>query len=524
MKRRQFLHTAGAGISIPVFLNGLRLSASPATSIFSNVNPDIDRVLVLIQLNGGNDGLQMILPLDQYDNLFKVRENIIIPENQIVDVTDKLGFHPGIKGMKWLYDEGKLGVVQSVGYPNQNRSHFRSTDIWTSGSPADEFWTTGWLGRNFDNWYAGYPENYPNETYPDPFAITMGSIVSETCQGVAANYSMTLNDPFSLSPLMEGTGSQVPDTPYGEELEFLRITIAQTNAYSKVITKAAEKGLNSANYPEDNGLARQLKNVALLISGGLRTKVYVCSMGGFDTHANQVLGDNTVGGEHATLLSTLSEAIVAFQEDIEKLGIENKVMGMTFSEFGRRIKSNDSLGTDHGTAAPLILFGACVNATVTGANPEISPDVDNNEGVPMQIDFRDVYGSILEDWFELDKASVKSLLHEEYQNLDIVIPCRNTTSTKDRAQEALEKQVNLTSYPNPFEEWTTISFQSGNEWVRLSIFDALGSEVQVLVNQKLQEGLHQINWESRGFPAGTYFYRLQLSNGVHLAKRFVKIR
>ena len=144
MKRRKFLHTAGSAISLPILLNGMRLSAMPKSSIFNSINNDSDRVLVLIQLIGGNDGTNMIVPLDQYDNLMNVRSNIMIPQNQIIPVTDNLGFHPSITGLKSLYDDARLGIVQGVAYPNQNRSHFRSTDIWTTGSPASEFWTTGW--------------------------------------------------------------------------------------------------------------------------------------------------------------------------------------------------------------------------------------------------------------------------------------------------------------------------------------------------------------------------------------------
>ncbi len=522
MKRRHFLHTAGAAATLPMLLNGLRISAAPAGSAFSAINPDIDRVLVLIQLNGGNDGLNTVIPIDQYSNLFKARENLLLPENTIMQIEDNVGLHPAMKGLKWSYDEGKVGIVQSVGYPNQNRSHFRSTDIWTSGSPADQFWTTGWLGRNFDGWYPGFPDEYPNTDYPDPFAITMGRIVSETCQGIAANFSMTLNDPFSLSPLTEGAGSDLPDTPYGRELAFLRTTIAQTNAYSEAITEAAEAGNNMATYPESNGLASQLRNVALLVSGGLRTKVYVCSIGGFDTHANQVSGSDPAIGDHAELLGTLSDAISAFQEDLEMLGIDQKVIGITFSEFGRRIKANDSLGTDHGTAAPLMLFGSCVSPGVTGDNPDISSDVSPSEGVPMQYDFRDVYGSILEDWFELDKENVKALLYEDYQNIPIVSPCETVTSVGPNI--ALEEEVELYNYPNPFENWTTISFHTKREWVKLSVFDAIGNEIKVLVNGDLAAGNHQIRWDAGQLPAGSYFYRLQLSNGFLKTKRMVKVR
>jgi uncharacterized protein (DUF1501 family) len=518
MKRRKFLQTTGTAISLPVLLNGMSISALPKSALFRSMNEENDRVLVLIQLNGGNDGLNMVIPLDQYDALANVRGNIILPQNSIIPVVDTVGFHPALTGLKSIYDNGKLGVIQSAGYPDQNRSHFRSTDIWTSGSPANEFWNTGWLGRYLDNRHEDFPEAYPNGEHPDPFAVTMGSIVSETCQGSAANFSITLNDPFSLTPLTEGAPGELPDTPYGEELAFLRIAISQTNAYSERITSAAENGANIVAYPEDNGLAQQLKNVALLISGGLQTKVYIVSIGGFDTHANQVQEGDPTAGEHAELLRRLSEAIALFQQDIDQLGLGRRVVGMTFSEFGRRIRSNGSFGTDHGTAAPLIVFGECVNPHILGDNPEVTDQVDIQEGVPMQHDFRDIYGSVLMDWFEVEEAEVRSILHEEFLYLPVLQPCTPTTSV---LQQEYFDPIETWCFPNPFGRQTTIHFKCRNERVRLSIFDARGSEVQVLIDRRLNEGEHQMQFNARALPAGNYYYRLQLE-GRQKTIRMVK--
>lgn len=260
MKRRKFIQTTG--LSLPVMLSGFGLQAMPKSSIFSAITNETDRVLVLIQLNGGNDGLAMITPLDQYDKLANARGNILIPQSSLINVGFNNAFHPVMTGLKSVFDNGKMSIVQSVGYPNQNRSHFRSTDIWTSGSPADEYWTTGWLGRYFQKDHSSFPEGYPNANFPDPFAITIGALVSETCQGTSTNFSMAINDPFNLNPLFNLGNDMPPDTPYGDELTFLRTTIEQTNAYSEVITDAANNGTNMVTYPQDNALAQQLKNVA----------------------------------------------------------------------------------------------------------------------------------------------------------------------------------------------------------------------------------------------------------------------
>lgn len=520
MQRRNFIKSAGAAVSMPLFLNGMSLTAMSKSSIFNFINPDTDRILVLIQLNGGNDGLNMVIPRDQYDGLAAVRGNIMVPEGEVIRLTDKVGLHPAMKSLEVLYNESRAGFVQSVGYPDQNRSHFRGIDIWTSGSPASESWTTGWMGRYLDTVVPDYPEGYPNETYPHPFAITMGSIVSETCQGIAANYSMTLDDPFNLFPLFEDDENAYPNTPYGDELDYLRLAIEQTNDYGDKITEAALRGKNRAEYNDKNRIAQQLKNVALLISGGLQTKVYIVSMGGFDTHANQVQEGQTVIGNHATLLEKLSNAIATFQNDLRAQGLEQRVIGMTFSEFGRKIKSNDSFGTDHGTAAPLILFGSCVNPVITGDNPEISTDTDSSEGLPMAVDFRDVYGSILTDWFEVEETKVRELMYAEFQKLPILKVCEAVTTGDE---PILNETLELRNYPNPFASRTTIEFKLEKEnRVRLSIFNTLGGQVEVLFDKRLPSGAHQVPFDGSRLPAGAYIYRLQVGNQVK-TKRMVKV-
>lgn len=504
MKRRDFLHTAAA-TSLPILLNGMGVSVLPQSSMFRAVNGETDRVLVLVQLNGGNDGLNTLIPIDQYSNLANARTNILIPENTVLNLTLATGMHPAMTGLKNLFDDGKLNIIQSVGYPNQNRSHFRSSDIWTSGSAHDEFLTTGWMGRYFESKFPDYPQSYPSDDCPDPFAITIGSLTSETCQGSSSNYSLALNDPSSLGQLNEAEPGDIPlDTCYGYELDFIRTSIAQTNAYSTTILDAADNGGNLATYPE-TGLAEKLKVVAQLISGGLQTSVYIVNLGGFDTHATQVEEGDTTIGEHAVLLQTLSDAIAAFQQDLQLLNLEERVVGMTFSEFGRQIKSNDSLGTDHGNAAPLMVFGSCVNPAIIGNNPEIPSEVDNQEGVQMQFDFRSVYGSILMDWFNVSEEEVKGLLFPEFQHIPVLQLC-TTTSTLDA--NSFQDTIEAYNYPNPFRDWTHIVFKSKTEWARVSIFDSLGHEIKVLADRQFSAGEHQLSFEAHGLAAGNYYFRI----------------
>ena len=507
MKRRSFLkHTAAASVTLPLFLHGNRLTAVNRHALFGNMNPDSDRVLVLIQLNGGNDGLNMVLPLDQYGNLAAARQNILIPESQALKLTDATALHPVMTHLKAGYDEGRLCVIQNVGYPDQNRSHFRSTDIWQTGSGANEVLSTGWAGRWFDSFAPGYPEGYPNAQFPDPFAITVGSIISETCQGFAGNFSLAMQDPFGINPLLEDDDPNADPTQcYGKEVSFVRTAIAQTNAYGQVITDAANQGANLVQYPATNPLAQQLKTVALLISGGLKTKIYVVSLGGFDTHANQVDANDTTAGGHANLLRNLSEAIGLFQQDLLLQKLDQRVVGMTFSEFGRRIRSNGANGTDHGSAAPLFVFGSCVNPSIVGDNPVIPQNVGEQDGVAMQFDFRSVYGSILRQWFELPLEDVQEILYEEFSEIPVIEGCA-TTST-DPAQPPADRP--LAAAPNPFRGSTRITFSSRGERLRLSVFNAAGYELRVLADRWLDSGTYEVGFDAGDLPAGNYFVHLR---------------
>ncbi|MDF1696282.1 MAG: DUF1501 domain-containing protein [Saprospiraceae bacterium] len=517
MKRRSFLKTS-ALLSTPLVLGGVPVAPIHENVFSGFLNQDTDRVLVLIQLNGGNDGLNCVIPRDQYSNLTVVRPQVIIPENDILDVTDTVGFHPSMSALQNMYSEGKMNIIQGVGYPNQNRSHFRSTDIWHTASDADTFLNTGWLGRYLDHFHEGFPANFPNEECPDPFALTIGSSVSETCQGTAGNFSLALVDPDNLSQLSSPINNDLSVGCYADKLDFLAKTIEQTNAYGEVIQEANDMGMNASTlYNENDGLANKLKLVAKLIKGGLRTKIYVVSLGGFDTHADQVVDGETTTGVHAALLQELSDAIYAFQDDLKAMDLEERVVGMTYSEFGRRIRSNFSNGTDHGTAAPLIVFGNCVMPGIIGDNPEISVDVDNQEGVPMQYDFRSVYGSILSDWFDVDEAIVNEILLGDFQKINLLQNCSSPVSTEDQSLQNIELNI----YPNPASNRINIEFESKGEDIKISLFDALGQEIQVLTNRRFSSGLHSMIFESHELSAGVYFIRIQTKIGQK-TKRIVK--
>jgi len=508
MKRRSFLKKSSI-VSLPAFLGGVNIAAMPSRLMESMINGDSDKVLVVIDLNGGNDGLNTFIPLDAYDNLVNARTNVIIPQSQILNFTDTIGLHPKMTGVKNLYDDGNFALVQGVGYPNQNRSHFRSADIWNTASAADEYKSSGWLGRYLDQEFPGYPGDYPSADCPDPFAVTMGQSISGTCQGAQSNFSMAIINTNDLGGLSTGIEVPLPNDCYGEELGFLVETFKKSNAYGERVIEAADAGnTNGGLYPDSN-LSNQLSTVARLISGGLRTKIFVLKLGGFDTHADQVNEDNTTQGWHADLLKNLSDSIYAFQRDITALGIEDRVLGMTFSEFGRKIRSNAGIGTDHGSAAPMMFFGSCVSQTIIGDNPEIGEEVDIEEGVAMQYDFRSLYGSVLMDWFEVSEDHVRNLLVEDFQYVPIVGNCA-VTNTRD-----INPVVNALASPNPFENSFTLQFNiQERAKVGLDLYDVVGKVVKQISNQRLDAGEHQVTVEAHDLASGIYFARIQAGDAV----------
>lgn len=506
MKRRDFLKFGASSWALPLTLSGFRVDALAKSHLLNGLLENCeDRILVLIQLNGGNDGLNTVIPLDQYSNLSVARPGVIIPDSQVLPIGSGsgTGLHPALGDFIDLYQDQKLGVVQSVGYPNPNFSHFRSTDIWTSGSPSDEVWTEGWLGRYLDTIFPNYPNGYPSADMPDPLAITIGSTVSQTCQGPVTNMSMAIPNLNSFLDLSGGAGTTPPATRYGDELTYLRNLMSQTNQYFDVLETTSQQGNNLATYP-NNRLADQLKIVAKLISGGLKTSIYVANLGGFDTHAAQVDGSDSTQGEHAVLLQTLGSAIKAFQEDLRLLGLEERVVGMTFSEFGRRIKSNASLGTDHGAAAPLFLFGTQVNPALMGSNPVIPSTVGKKDNVPMQFDFRSIYGSVLQDWFCVPEATIRSFLFEDYQHLPVLQSATSTSISDDAELNILD------NYPNPFETYTNIRFRlTESAFTSVTIYNAEGRMIRTLSEQHVPAGEFSLEFDASGLSDGVYYCRVQ---------------
>ena len=521
MKRKDFLFsTLPAAAILPEMINGYSVKAlnqnSPLVQALMQGLTLTDHVLVIIQLSGGNDGLNMVIPISDYSNYYNARTNIAIPQNRILTLAgvSGTGIHPAMTGLQSLFSDGKAKVVQAVGYPQPNFSHFRATDIWMSASNSNQDVYSGWAGRYLNYEYPNFPTDYPNADMPDPLAIQIGSTTTLTTQGPSVNMGMSITNPTTFYNLITGVTDPAPNTPAGKELKFIRTINQQTQKYATVIKNAANAVTQQSTYPTNNTLADQLKIVARLIKGGLRTRIYMTSIGGFDTHSVQVNTTDTATGAHATLLGRVSDAIKAFQDDLKFLQVEDRVVGLTYSEFGRRIKSNSSTGTDHGSSAPMFLFGSKIDPGMLGTNPTIPANANVNDNVPMQYDFRSVYATILQNWFCLDKTVVDGLfpsgINAQLQNLPILKSgaCNSTPPPPPTSGARL-----VWNSPATFSNSTVVYFKTQGGHTLLQIFDTLGRLVTTLIDKDYNAAMQdQVSFNAERLPTGIYYARLQ--NGI----------
>ncbi len=449
LNRRSFMKSMLTVSAAPLLVNGIpvRSLATPMMTQLTcqEVN---DRIIVLIQLHGGNDGLNTVIPVDQYSTYANYRPTIKIPDSgsrKYLSVTPSVGLHPDMTGIKSLYDNGWATIVQDVGYDEINRSHFKGSDLWLTGgdsSPAGQTIHSGWVGRYLDERFPNYPFAYPNPTTPDPIALEFGnrslSLAFHRETGSPIGMSIA-DDPQDFYNLITGVGgalpSSSPSSHYGEMLQFIMDTQSSSNDYAQRIYSAYNTGNNSGSavYPTtypgnpgnnvNNELGPQLKTVARLINGGLQTRVYMVRLTGFDTHSSQITPGNPTEGNHAALLYYLSSSVKAFFDDLNANNNADKVMAVTFSEFGRQIGQNGSAGTDHGTLAPMMIFGKGVNGGVMGNTPDLS-SVSNNILTNKQFDYRQVLTTLLQDWLGAGNDTLSETQFSQWQNqkLGIIDP------------------------------------------------------------------------------------------------------
>jgi uncharacterized protein (DUF1501 family) len=392
-------------------------------------------ILVVLQMAGGNDGLNTVVPYNN-DDYHRSRPRIGLQAKDILKINDSIGLHPGLAGFKALYDAGHLSIIQGVGYPNPNRSHFRSTEIWQTAADSDKNEHYGWIGRYFDNACPGADPtvgvNVGNQM-PQAFAAKhpMGvslqnpqnyRFVSNERPNPGENMSSTEESYRKLNgmdeqPMVsadENSGGSIGAISgsvkrSGSAIDFLERTALDAQISSDKIRDIAGRVENKAVYPNSQ-LANSLKLVAKLIGGGLPTRIFYASQGGYDTHTNQV-------GTQQRLLQDLGDSMKAFYEDMKAQGNSSRVLVMTFSEFGRRVSENANGGTDHGAAAPMFILGDKVKAGLLGKYPGLAPADLYQGDIKYNVDFRSVYAGVLERWLKTKSVPV---LGRQFEPLPIV--------------------------------------------------------------------------------------------------------
>ena len=407
--RREFLQLSARGIGLLAFS---RFAPSFVVESIAAEAPRAEKdrtILVLVQLAGGNDGLNTVVPYAD-PRYYKLRPNIGLSKEDLVTINDTLAFNKAAAPLHALLADGKLGIVQNVGYPNPNRSHFRSMEIWETASDSEQTLATGWIGRYFDNACSGLPEG-------TPFGVNVGNEVPQSFLSEHAHPTFSVmtggrggrrgRENFALlESLLKQPGGHADDD-HDANAGYLRHTMMDALVTEKKFQRILGAYRPGTDYPA-NSFGNSLRNVAALIAAGNATRVYYVSLGGFDTHVNQPTA-------HANLLRTLSEGLAAFQRDLESKKLDDQVLTMTFSEFGRRPSENESRGTDHGTAAPLFVMGSRVKAGLHGTAPNLN--VDRNEDLAYSTDFRSVYSTVLSRWLHCD---AKQILGRDFDPIGFV--------------------------------------------------------------------------------------------------------
>lgn len=543
MKRRNFIKltsTASALTLLPTEVFALFKSAGMTTC------PDnSNKKIVLIQLSGANDGLNTVVPLNQYDTYANLRPNIklansgtngIINLDTTLTIENQVGLHPSLTGFKNLYDAGFMRLIQGVGYPVQDKSHFKSTDLWLTGgdgTQANNVLGSGWVGRFLENYYA----NFLTANYP--LGIQLGS--SENSLGFhgEVEHGMSLNingqDPSGFYSVVNGLGgvapTTIPNSEYGDLIQFILNNDTSTNTYAQSISTAFNAGTNSVTYP-NTGLANQLKSVAKFISGGLQTKVYLVKIGGFDTHDLQVAANTTTHlGKHADLMNEISGAVTSFITDLNTQNIGNDVVAVTFSEFGRKAGENGNLGTDHGEIAPMFVFGGAINPGVSGTNINLSEAVvgNNFQVQTVQHDYRRVFGTIVQDWFGANNTTLDLTFYDHtnatgFANNKVanlikplnIVPSECYSEVLLSVNE-VDTKSEILIFPNPTAEIITINATNSINIVTIHSLD--GKLVGTYKNPNTSNE-YAINVQE--FSVGIYSVSVQTSNGNFTKKVIIR--
>lgn len=509
--RRSFLQALGLVGGGSILLGSKSVSASRPSPLASALaNSESDRILVLIRLKGGNDGLNTIVPIYDYDRYSNLRPTLRLDQSSLYNLSPDFGLPSFMSDLQSMWGNGAMKVVHGVGYDESSLSHFSGSDIWAS-TDSNDVEQTGWLGRHFEELYPDYLVNPPEI----PPAIQIGSIGNLIFDGSLNNYAFSVANPNQLEDIAEsGTAYSMTDIPactYGDQLRFMRGTTNTTYNYAGVIHEAYINSSNSVDYIDDQ-LGQQLAIVARMIKGGLGTKVYMVTLNGFDTHANQA-------DYHETLLNNLSNSVKLFFDDLATVGQDENVLAMTFSEFGRRPDENGSQGTDHGAAAPILLFGPAIDDNgFIGTHPSLN-NLDSVGNLIHSIDFRQIYASVLQDWLCVDPTAVnQALLGEDYDRIDLGFACESLSTDTVSYQSTFD---HTPLYENDQVSIRIINAYSQHTVVKL--YNILGQEMATLKNEILFEGTHVINVKQaaqRRLYPGQYIYRISVG-GSHYSRSII---
>lgn len=400
--RRDFLQTAGTGTAVMAFGSTVPMAFRGAAA----ASPESDRVLVVVEMAGGNDGLNSIVPHSDPDYK-KARPEIGIKKPDVLSITPELGFHPSLRGFADLLQQSRFAVVQGVGYKNPNRSHFESMDIWHSCQRKDEARDDGWVGRYLETQELGNsadPSALHLGAEKQPFALTSRDIRVPSIQSLE-QFRLKVGDKADFRESIRELASN-KTAPANDLLGFVQSSTTSAIQTSERMESAGVTYKPDVQYP-GTGLGQKMETVAKLIASGLKTRIYYVRIDGFDTHASQP-------DAHASLLKDVSNSVTALINDMDAKGIGDRLTVMCFSEFGRRVAENASKGTDHGTAGPIFLAGTNVKAGLIGEHPSLQ-DLDQGD-IRFHTDFRCVYAGLLEGWL---KCSSSPILGEKYKAVEL---------------------------------------------------------------------------------------------------------
>lgn len=395
MKRRDFLKSGAvvsASMMVPAFLRGeIGLDKLASRS---------GKILVVVQLSGGNDGLNTVVPF-QNDIYYRERPTLSIPKSEVLKLNDELGLHPVMAPLRSLYEQGQLSIINNVGYPNPDRSHFRSMDIWHTASSSQEYWSTGWIGRYLDN-ECMHQAAYHALEVDDGLSL---ALKGKQKSGFAMSDARRIRN-AAKNPFLQAIASN--DQHEEGNVAYLYKTLIDTQQSAQYLYEQSSVYRSKVDYPRTK-FARDMKQIAELITADTATQVYYVSLGGFDTHAFQK-------NKQQRLLQQYAEAIKAFTDDLKKNHLFNDVLIMTFSEFGRRVQQNASGGTDHGTANNVFLIGGQLKkAGFYNQGPNLGHL--QNKDLVYEIDFRRIYANLLNDWLDADATAV---LNSKFDGLGVI--------------------------------------------------------------------------------------------------------